>query len=98
MRWIVIALVSLTACGGGEPAASGGLSAASLEAAKADVHAFQPWVQAEPKLIEKLGAATKVDGDTHIWAAKAGEACKLLKVQNMSGNVGNVELADGACP
>ncbi len=98
MRWFTIALFGLTACGGGEPAAPAGPSAASLEAAKAEVHAFQPWAQAEPKLIEKLGAATKVDGDVHTWAAKSGETCKLLKVQNMAGNVGNVELIDGACP
>ena len=94
MMWFTLTLLQLIACGS-TPA---GPTVADLESAKADVHAMAPWDPAFEGVKAKLGEPAASTPELSTWAAKTGDACKLLKMQNMGGTVGNVELADGPCP
>lgn len=94
MMGITLTLLQLIACGG----APAGPSVADLEAAKADVHAMAPWDTSIEGVKAKLGEPAASTEEASTWAAKSGDACKLLKIQNIGGTIGNVELSDGPCP
>ena len=89
LAWLVL----LIACGG-----PSGPSVADLEAAKAEVHAFQPWGEAEAALKAKLGEPSGTADDVYTWAAHDGARCQILSVQKVGESVGSVEAKKGACP
>jgi uncharacterized membrane protein len=95
MRWTVtLALAAiLSACGGPK-----GPSAAQLEAARAKVHGFQPWDQAETALRSTLGDPTTQDDDGMTWVAHDGGKCHTLRVTKMAKTVGTVSLGETPCP
>jgi len=98
MRWIVttVAVVGLLGCGGGTEEAVRTLE--MLREAQREVHGFQPWDVAEPKLKETLGEPDSAEEDTWTWTAKEGEACHTLTVTRMGTVVGTVTLEESVCP
>ena len=93
MRIVLVAAALLTACGG-----SSGLTKAQLEEGQGLIHGFQPWEEAEPVIVGKLGAPAKNENDTLFWYAPDGDKCAQLSVQNMGGTVGTIALETVACP
>lgn len=94
MRWIqagVWTLLALGACGGG------GLTVEQLETAQGEVHAFQPWSEAEAKLATLGEPAEKTD-ESMSWIGKGAEGCKKLVVTKMGTSVGTVALEPADCP
>jgi len=98
MRWTVtLALaLALSACGGN--AAPKGPTQSDLEAARAKVHGFQPWDQAQSTLVTALGEPSHEGDDGLSWVSHDGETCHTLRVTKMATTVGTVTLEETPCP
>lgn len=96
MRWtaaFALAVV-LSACGG----SSEGLTQGQLQTARAKVHGFQPWSQAQTILTKTLGPPTSQDDAGVTWISHDGAKCHALKVMKMAKTVGTITLEETPCP
>lgn len=78
--------LAVTACGKGGGASSK-INKASLDKAKALVHAPQPLTEIRPKLVELLGEPTSTDGEDLYWAGVSGDECHYMQLVVSNGTV-----------
>lgn len=71
---------------------------AKLEEAKGLARAMMPKAALMEAVKPVLGEPTTMSDSEAVWMARAGDACKAMKVSLMGDMVGNVSIEDAPCP
>jgi hypothetical protein len=79
----VVAGSGLAACG--KSGAASKINEASLDKAKALVHAPQPLADVRPQLVAVLGEPTASEGEDLVWAGVSGSECHYLRLVVSNG-------------
>jgi hypothetical protein len=70
--------LGLGGCGGTAPA---GIPPPAIVRASDVVEPGDAWDDVYPRLVDRLGLPTRVDGDSYAWASRHGNDCYLIEVR-----------------